>query len=604
MNQISKRAISLMLTLLMVLSLLVGGLPTEVAAAGTGYTTSGDVKYDESGAYTANWGARNEVCGFLSPYANGFYTTQYSFETLSQLKGGNSQSTAPQSELFEALQALMESNHKTLSSYGDTRTLLQYTDCQLNDTSTILSFYSGEAFNSTWDSGKTWNREHVWPSSKCLHPGHNNNTKDESTDIMMIRPTLKTENGSRGNKAYGISSGYYTPNTDVRGDCARVFLYMYVRWGITDGNGEYSTWGTKGVMENLDILLQWMEADPVDTWEMGRNDAVQSITGTRNVFVDYPEYAWLLFGKSVPTGVTTPSRNGQGGVAANPGDYKDNNDSSNGSTDNSGSNNGGSNVTDDVTIATAPLAGVAYKLRMDHTKNGKIYYFNGGIYESSKGSYAWYLGSTTDYDKAADVYAEAVSGGYKLYFLKNGQKVYINMYQGEGRTDASLSIDGSHADTVYTWDSTHKTFLGTVAGKQYFIGTDSAKNYTSFSASFSANLDSYILAQLCTKGASTGADTTPDPTVKPTETVPPATEAPTAPPETEAPTEVTEPTEATDPTESIVPTETVTPTETAPASTGAAESTSPVVLILCVIVAIAAISGACCFFIFKKKKNG
>ena len=44
-------------------------------------------------------------------------------------------------------------------------------------------------------------------------------------------------------------------------------------------------------MESLDVLLLWMEQDPVDTWELGRNDAVQAITGTRNVFVDYPEYA-------------------------------------------------------------------------------------------------------------------------------------------------------------------------------------------------------------------------------------------------------------------------------------------------------------------------
>ena len=38
-----------------------------------------------------------------------------------------------------------------------------------------------------------------------------------------------------------------------------------------------------------DDLLRWIEEDPVDTWELGRNDSVEAITGTRNVFVDYPE---------------------------------------------------------------------------------------------------------------------------------------------------------------------------------------------------------------------------------------------------------------------------------------------------------------------------
>ena len=62
------------------------------------------------------------------------------------------------------------------------------------------------------------------------------------------------------------------------------------------------------MIESKDVLLDWMEADPVDTWEMGRNDSVQSITGTRNVFVDYPELAFTLFNEPVPQ-MTTPSGN-------------------------------------------------------------------------------------------------------------------------------------------------------------------------------------------------------------------------------------------------------------------------------------------------------
>ena len=63
-------------------------------------------------------------------------------------------------------------------------------------------------------------------------------------------------------------------------------------------------WGSTGVIQSKEVLLDWMEADPVDTWEMGRNDSVQSITGTRNVFVDYPELAFELFEEEVPEMVT------------------------------------------------------------------------------------------------------------------------------------------------------------------------------------------------------------------------------------------------------------------------------------------------------------
>ncbi len=311
-----KRCGSIALVALLLISVLLNGL-TPIAFAdgiGSGYTCAEDVQYVKVGTYVANWGYRGETCSFLSPMANAFYTDEYDYATLSELVGGSGQYDAPGTALYEALHDLMADNHTTLNSYGDSRYLFKYTDCQLSQTDTILSFYSGVSFAGEWDNGKTWNREHTWPSSKCLNPGHNNNTKDESTDIMMLRPALTSENGSRGNKAYGESSGYCDPGVDVRGDCARVFLYMYVRWQITDGNGDYSTWGSNGVIESLDILLKWMEEDPVDTWEMGRNDAVESITGTRNVFVDYPQYAWLLFGREVPADYQSPSGE-SGGVS-------------------------------------------------------------------------------------------------------------------------------------------------------------------------------------------------------------------------------------------------------------------------------------------------
>ena len=51
----------------------------------------------------------------------------------------------------------------------------------------------------------------------------------------------------------------------------------------------------------------------MDTWELGRNEVVQDIQGNRNVFIDYPEYAWLIFGEDVPENMTTPSGEASGG---------------------------------------------------------------------------------------------------------------------------------------------------------------------------------------------------------------------------------------------------------------------------------------------------
>ncbi len=278
----------------------------------TGYTKASDVEYVKKGSYIANWGAREEECEFLSTYAESFYTGNNTYASLSQKKGGTSKTNAPQSNLYAALKTLMKDNHKYINGYSQNNNLLQYTDCVNSGYDKgISSFYSGKSIGPAWDGGSSWNKEHTWPNSKGL------GGSDED-DVMMIRPTWKQENSSRGNTAYGKSGSYYDPNREgggkvnLHGDCARICLYIYVRWGNTS-----YMWGSSGVMESLDVLLEWMEEDPVDTWEMGRNDAVQSITGTRNVFVDYPEFAWLLFGEEIPDNITTPSgnaNNGQGGA--------------------------------------------------------------------------------------------------------------------------------------------------------------------------------------------------------------------------------------------------------------------------------------------------
>lgn len=290
MKNLTKRSLALVLVLIVCLSC----LPIFHASA----TSSVDYVYN--GKYLYNWGERGEDATFLSPNALDFYTGNNTYSVLSQKQGSSSTSSVASSALYTALQSLMKSKHTHITSYGETRDLYQYTDCE-NSGGKISSFYSGKLIGPSWDSGKTWNREHTWPNSKGLGGSDEN-------DIMMLRPTSVSENSSRGNTAYGQSSSYYHPNSesggdyDLRGDVARIFLYVYVRWG----NTSYA-WGKSGVMESVDVLLDWMEQDPVDTWELGRNDAVEAITGTRNVFVDYPEFAFLLFNESIPSDMTTPS---------------------------------------------------------------------------------------------------------------------------------------------------------------------------------------------------------------------------------------------------------------------------------------------------------
>ena len=302
MNLLFKRSMALLLALILCLGAL-SGLTVSVSAASVNYV-SGKPSGSSYSNVIKNWGKRGVTATFLSPKAESFYErNNVTYEELAALSGASSVSGVPTSALYQNLQNLMERNHHTYTSYGDVRYLMSYTDIQENGTGSngnkISSIYSALNVGPAWDYGKTWNREHVWPNSKGL------GGSDED-DIMMLRPENPSVNSGRSNTAFGISSNYQDPNGsgayNVRGDVARILLYTYVRWGNTS-----RMWGSYGVIESKQVLLDWMEEDPVDTWEMGRNDSVESITGTRNVFVDYPELAYVMLGEKIPSDMVTPS---------------------------------------------------------------------------------------------------------------------------------------------------------------------------------------------------------------------------------------------------------------------------------------------------------
>ena len=313
MKRITKRSLAWLASLMLLVSLLAGVIVLPVQAA--------TVNYVRSGSYVYNWGQREELATFLSPMAEEFYEeNNVVYATLASLSGASSTSDVPDSALYEALHTLMYDNLTNPTSYAGTRDLYRYTDCQnsAKTDSSISSFYSGTSIGPDWDSGSTWNREHVWPNSRSTS---GSSYTDREEDIMMLRPTAVKENSSRSNTPYGEGSSYYDPNGEsngtynLRGDVSRVILYVYTCWGGSDEHdGAYDyLWGSSGVMESKDVLLKWIEEDPVDTWELGRNDSVEAITGTRNVFVDYPELAFLLFDEEVPADYDSPSGEGTTG---------------------------------------------------------------------------------------------------------------------------------------------------------------------------------------------------------------------------------------------------------------------------------------------------
>ena len=296
MQNTLKKSAALLLIAVLIFSFTV----TVFGANGTQPTT-----YSKS----RNSGERHVVATTLDgTSASSYYTSGYDYNTLSQLS---------KSDLLTSLRTLMKSTHKKSTSYSDCKNYSDETDCENENSSIITIYTSYESSQTEYNSGSGWNREHVWPKSLGGFE-----TSGAGADLHHIRPSENKTNSDRGSKLYGNVTGgtaskgnlsslvgghyagnYYEPLDNVKGDVARICLYVYVRYG-----GELSKCSNiTNVFKSVDVLLEWCELDPVDTWELGRNEVVGAIQGNRNVFIDYPEYAWLIFGKEVPEDMQTPS---------------------------------------------------------------------------------------------------------------------------------------------------------------------------------------------------------------------------------------------------------------------------------------------------------
>lgn len=298
-----RKSIALLLSALMLLAL----LPVSSVAE------------DQTIVYSDeyNSGVRHQLCETLDGTGAEDYLENngYDFYELADMTSD---------DLLDSLRSLMTETHTKITNYDNCRDYSNKTDCENADGTTVVLLYS--SIDSNMDEYTTnmtggWNREHVWPKSLGGY-----NESRGGADLHHVRPADSSVNSSRGNKLYGESGSnfdtsytssamgripggtynttYFEPFDNVKGDVARICLYVYVRWG-----SEYPGYcdDITNVFQSIDVLLEWCALDPVDTWEMGRNEVVEAIQGNRNVFIDYPELAWTLFDRDIPVDMVTPS---------------------------------------------------------------------------------------------------------------------------------------------------------------------------------------------------------------------------------------------------------------------------------------------------------
>ena len=225
----------------------------------------------------------------------------------------------------------------------------------------IWDMYGGFQFNyqssgsSYSGEGDCYNREHSVPKSWFGSP-------EESavaySDLVHLVPTDGKVNQMRSNYAFGeVSSASYSygfparsyggtqyqtagvskvgtpktingvsagvstvfePDDQYKGDFARIYMYFATRYGggtysptledsgrsifttaYTNSNPYFTDYG-------LALLRKWHVQDRVSQKEIDRNNAVETLQGNRNPFVDYPEWADKIFGTNY-SGGDTPS---------------------------------------------------------------------------------------------------------------------------------------------------------------------------------------------------------------------------------------------------------------------------------------------------------
>lgn len=241
------------------------------------------------------------------------------------------------SELLNQLAKKMAEEHKYYTSYDDVKGANAYSDEDPDDETKIISFYAGVDIPNFWNAGSLWNREHVW--CKSLSNGLYTNVaatgRGAGADIHQLKPAIKSINESRGNKPYAdlnhqgnqkeynnkptgcyFNEKYFEPRDEVKGDIARILMYMYTHYSsevesnvsrvevanskTTSKAGDLKIEQIIATTENRaqsswNQLLKWSEEDPVDSFEAKRNDYCASITGLRNPFIDYPEFATMIW---------------------------------------------------------------------------------------------------------------------------------------------------------------------------------------------------------------------------------------------------------------------------------------------------------------------
>lgn len=198
-----------------------------------------------------------------------------------------------------ALQAkLKDINVPKSTSYDWSR--YEDADEALDDSDSILCIYtrhnipkSNHCGSYAWDK---WNREHIWTQSAYpKSASDNHNIFACEGQINNYRGNLKYAMGGDVVTVFGhvtdcklVKNTSFEPCDAAKGEVARSVMYGTVQYSYTMTN----------IIDSIELALEWHLEHEITERETRRNDVVHKNQGNRNPFVDHPEYACRIWGRT------------------------------------------------------------------------------------------------------------------------------------------------------------------------------------------------------------------------------------------------------------------------------------------------------------------
>ncbi|MFA6829864.1 MAG: endonuclease [Bacilli bacterium] len=234
-------------------------------------------------------------------------------------------------------------------------TMLYFDDCSTENRqiNTLLNSFTGVVgqtsvdwtnktcpkLNSVSNNKVQVDKEHVWVKSHGFSPS-GDPAKGAGTDLHHLLAADHNTNNVHNDKYYGkvfdhnsaqkvyciygdgtydlsgwvgntsLGEECFEPTDKWKGDIARALLYMGVRYSSQENNTESEPYllltddnslkddnsSYHGVFHNLSSFIEWNDLDPVDEYEIHRNNLIyKNVQNNRNPFIDHPEWVKRVY---------------------------------------------------------------------------------------------------------------------------------------------------------------------------------------------------------------------------------------------------------------------------------------------------------------------